>query len=103
MIKHVSGLDFERAILRLALLGHPTDYESLKKNELENADHTIWDKICGAKEEAGETAFDSVRALFPEGRELYPEAGFQEKTHVQLAVRKESSIIAYFRPRLERL
>lgn len=53
--------------------------------------------------EAGETAFDSVRALFPEGRELYPEAGFQEKTHVQLAMRKESSVIAYFRPRFERL
>ena len=53
--------------------------------------------------EAGETPFDSIRALFPEGRELYPSAGFQEKTHVQLAVRKESSIIAYFRPRFERL
>jgi hypothetical protein len=53
--------------------------------------------------EAGETPFDSVRALFPEGQELYPGAGFQEKTHVQLAVRKESSIIAYFRPRFDRL
>lgn len=32
----------------------------------------------------------------------YPGAGFQERTHVQLAVRKESSIIAYFRPRFAR-
>jgi len=49
------------------------------------------------------TPFDSVRALFPEGKQLYPDAGFQEKTHIQLAVRKESSIVAYFRPRFKRL
>ena len=54
-------------------------------------------------EEAGEEPFDSVRALFPEGGPLYPEAGFLDRTHVQLAVRKESSIIGYFRPKLERL
>ncbi len=52
---------------------------------------------------AGETPFDSVRALFPEGDELYPESGFLDRTHVQIAVRKESSIIGYFRPKLERL
>lgn len=53
--------------------------------------------------ETGERPFDSVRALFPEGDELYAGAGFQEKTHVQLAVRSEASIIAYFRPRFGRL
>ena len=52
---------------------------------------------------AGEPAFDSVRALFPEGDELYPDAGFLDRTHVQLAVRKESSIVSYFRPKLDRL
>jgi len=50
-----------------------------------------------------EKAFHSVRALFPEGGELYDGAGFQAKTHVQIAVRKESNVIAYFRPRFERL
>lgn len=55
------------------------------------------------QEEAGEAPFDSVRALFPEGDHLYPESGFLDRTHIQLAVRKETSIIGYFRPKLDRL
>lgn len=43
--------------------------------------------------------FDSVRALFVEGDRIYDNAGFMDRTHVQLAVRKEAQIIAYFRPR----
>jgi hypothetical protein len=54
-------------------------------------------------EEAGEEPFDSVRALFPEGGPLFPESGFLDRTHVQIAVRKETSIIGYFRPRLDRV
>lgn len=54
-------------------------------------------------DEAGEESFDSVRALFPEGGPLYPGAGFLDRTHVQLAMRKESGIIGYFRPKLDRL
>lgn len=52
---------------------------------------------------AGEQPFHSVRALFPEGEELYPGAGFREQTHIQLAIRQEHSIIGYFRPRFDRL
>jgi hypothetical protein len=55
------------------------------------------------REQEGEKPFDSVRALFPEGEELYPAAGFRDKTHIQLSVRNESKIIAYFRPRFDRL
>ncbi len=68
--KHVSGLDFERAILRLALLGQPTDYESLKKNELENADHTIWDKICGANQLDGSGKVADVLAPIGFGEDV---------------------------------
>jgi hypothetical protein len=41
--------------------------------------------------------FDTVRAMFPEGDELYPGAGFFEKTHVQIAVRKPEQILGVFR------
>lgn len=41
--------------------------------------------------------FDTVRALFPEGEPLYPSAGFLNKTHVQIAVRKTIQILGVFR------
>lgn len=42
--------------------------------------------------------FDSVRAGFWEGDELYPNAGFRKKNHIQISVRSEQNIIAYFKP-----
>lgn len=42
--------------------------------------------------------YDTVRGAFWEGKELYPNAGFKEKNHVQLCVRTQSSIKGYFRP-----
>jgi hypothetical protein len=47
--------------------------------------------------EAGVPDYDTIRALFPEGQELYPGAGFREKTHVQIAVRTLSQIRGVFR------
>lgn len=41
--------------------------------------------------------FDTVRALFPEGEELYPTAGFRQKTHVQLSVKRIQVIGGVFR------
>lgn len=46
--------------------------------------------------------FDTVRALFPEGDAVYPTSGFQEKTHVQIAVKQIAVIRGVFRlPRAE--
>ncbi|MFZ2726272.1 MAG: hypothetical protein WAX77_08490 [Methylococcaceae bacterium] len=42
---------------------------------------------------------DSVRGMFPEGKELYNGAGFREKNHIQLCVVNPNCIIAYFQPR----
>ena len=43
-------------------------------------------------------AFDTVRAAFVEGIPLYPGAGFQRRTHIQICVRNPKQIIGYFRP-----
>ena len=43
--------------------------------------------------------FDSVRGVFPEGRQLYEGAGFWEKTHVQICIRNPNCIKGYFLPR----
>jgi len=42
--------------------------------------------------------YDTVRGVFWEGNDLYPNAGFKEKNHVQLCVRNLNCIKRYFRP-----
>lgn len=44
-------------------------------------------------------AFDSVRAVFTEGRPLYDGAGFNEKNHIQLCILNPNCIKGYFIPR----
>jgi len=41
--------------------------------------------------------YATVRALFPEGSELYPGAGFRDKTHIQICVRAPEQILGVFR------
>lgn len=43
--------------------------------------------------------FDSVRAPFWEGDELYPTAGFFNKNHIQICIRNSDCIIGYFLPK----
>lgn len=42
---------------------------------------------------------DTVRGVFQEGQRIYPNAGFMEKTHTQIAVRNPACIKGVFRPR----
>lgn len=51
-------------------------------------------------EENTERSFDTVRGLFFEGKDLYPNAGFKEKNHIQICVRNPNCIKGYFLPRL---
>ncbi len=44
-------------------------------------------------------SFDTVRAFFVEGTELYPGAGIRAQDHIQIAVRNPACIRGYFRPR----
>lgn len=46
-----------------------------------------------------ENSFDSVRGLFLEGEDLYPNAGFKTKNHIQICVRNPNCIKGYFLPR----
>lgn len=41
--------------------------------------------------------YDSTRGVFTEGKELYPDAGFKEKSHIQICVRNPNCIKGYFR------
>lgn len=48
---------------------------------------------------AGLPPFDSVRGVFWEGKELYPNAGFREKDHIQICVINPNCIRGFFFPR----
>jgi hypothetical protein len=43
--------------------------------------------------------YDSVRGVFWEGKDLYPNAGFKEKNHIQVCDRNPNCIKGYFLPR----
>lgn len=47
----------------------------------------------------GLNPFDSVRGVFWEGKELYPNAGFREKDHIQICIRNPNCIKGFFLPR----
>lgn len=53
------------------------------------------------KKEKDAKGFDTVRAAFWEGEELYPGAGFKEKNHIQISVRNPNCIKGFFWPREE--
>lgn len=49
----------------------------------------------------GKPPYDSVRGIFTEGRPLYPNAGFNEKDHIQICIRNPNCIKGFFLPRKE--
>ncbi len=71
----------------------PTNGRSLLLRRLDCAVvqrlHTILD--------ADGVVIDTVRGIFPEGGPIYPDSGFSEKTHIQIAVRDRRCIKGVFR------
>lgn len=63
-----------------------------------NLDCAVIETLHSLKKKKEERAFDSVRGVFVEGKELYPTAGFREKNHIQLCIRNPNCIKGYFHP-----
>lgn len=62
-----------------------------------NLDCAVIEAIHAFNEEEDKREYDSVRAMFLEGKELYEEAGFQERNHIQICIRNPNCIKGYFR------
>lgn len=62
-------------------------------------DCAVIDMLHFSLEQQEERSFDSVRGLFLEGGEPYPNSGFREKSHVQICVRNPNCIKGFFIPR----
>lgn len=63
---------------------------------LRNLDCAVIETIHQFNKEDGLQGFDSVRGVFFEGNDLYPNAGFKEKNHIQIAIRNPNCIKGFF-------
>lgn len=77
------------------LLGKNTTDDLLVRN----LDCQVIESLHLIMKDNGKREYDTVRGLFFEGDELYPNAGFKEKNHIQICVRNSNCIKAYFLPR----
>lgn len=62
-------------------------------------DRAVIEQIHEFNKRTGRREYDSVRGVFFEGQELYENAGFREKNHIQIAIRNPNCIKGYFIPR----
>jgi len=60
-------------------------------------DCAVVNHTCSEYLDKRKVDFDTVRAVFLEGETLYANAGFREKTHTQLCVRRAEAILGIFR------
>ncbi len=66
---------------------------------LRHLDCAVIETIHQFNKDEGFYEFDSVRGVFFEGKELYPNAGFNEKNHIQITIRNTNCIKGFFIPR----
>lgn len=69
---------------------------------LRKLDCAVIEVIHKYRETQEEPLFDSVRAMFTEGPELYPNSGFRDKNHIQICIRNPNRIKGYFLPQRPR-
>jgi len=69
--------------------------DSLKRN----LDCAVIQGLHQIREANSSAAYDSVRGVFWEGKELFPGTTLKEKNHIQICVRNPNCIKGYFRVR----
>jgi len=65
---------------------------------IRHLDCAVIENIHSIYRETKLTQYDSVRGVFWEGAELYPNAGFKEKNHIQICIRNPNCIKGFFIP-----
>ena len=95
--------DIKNAYARLKSL-HEVSSKPLPTNELKRdgfylkrfLDCAVIDMVHFLRSAEGKPEYDTVLGVFEEGKQVFPGAGFKEKTHIQIAVRNPNCIIGYF-------
>ncbi len=66
---------------------------------LRRLDRAVIESLHARRAEQDEPSYDSVRGVFFEGPELFQNAGFRLKNHIQVCIRNPRCVLGYFRPR----
>jgi len=80
-------------------VNHPSD--AGKDRVLRYLDCAVIEYTHSFLKSQKEVPFDSVRAAFIEGEPIYPGAGFNEKTHIQICIINSNCIKGFFKPRIK--
>lgn len=95
------GIQQVRAAHEQLVLLSTTDQTPLPKNSPDllrrNLDCAVIRVLHEIREKSGEPPVDTVRGVFIEGDPIFPDSGFREKTHVQIAVCSPECIKGVFR------
>jgi hypothetical protein len=78
----------------------PANHGKPPDRVIRDLDCLVIEKLHAIREKIGERPFDTVRGMFPEGNPLYDNAGFRDKNHIQICVRNQNCIKAFFDPRV---
>lgn len=80
----------------------PTNTSPLKGSDdllVRNLDCAVFRVIHQVNTDTKKKHFDSIRGVFWEGEELYPNAGFKAKNHIQICICNPNCIKGLFHPR----
>lgn len=79
----------------------PINHGGITKNKdllFRNLDCAVIETLHQVRREQKLREFDSVRGVFWEGSELYLNAGFKSKNHIQICIRNPNCIKGFFLP-----
>lgn len=89
---------YENLVARLVSIGQPLPVnEAGSDRVLRRLDREVFNYLHTVREGSKLPPFDTVRGFFTEGGEAFPGAGFEMKTHIQIAVRNRDCIHGVFR------
>lgn len=79
----------------------PQNKASKLNNDLliRHLDCAVIENVHSINKENSLIPYDSVRGVFWEGEDLYPNAGFKEKNHIQICIRNPNCIKGFFIPK----
>lgn len=91
---------FKKAGIELPKNTNPENHAHKHDLLFRNLDCAVINALNAAQDQ--ERPFDSVKGIFIEGKELYKNAGFRKKDHIQICIRNPNCIKGYFLPRKKR-
>lgn len=91
---------YESLVVMIAASGIPFPANAGKTPDKagRNLDCAVLNALHKLRQDNKQVPYDSVRGPFLEGDPIYPGAGFNSHSHIQICVRSNACIKGYFRP-----